>query len=46
MAETEHDSWEEAASDNRMVYSGFLRLATMGISAVAVVLILMAIFLT
>jgi hypothetical protein len=45
MAETEHGSWEKAAQDNRTVYSGFLKVATVGTILIAIVLILMAIFL-
>ena len=39
-------SWDTAATDNRAVYSGFLGLTKWAIILIAIVLILMAIFLT
>ncbi|TPE58739.1 aa3-type cytochrome c oxidase subunit IV [Sandaracinobacter neustonicus] len=45
MAEIEN-GWEAAAADNRTVYSGFLGLTKWAIILIAIVLILMAIFLT
>lgn len=45
MAETEHGSWEQAARDNRNVYSGFLGLTKWAVILIALVLIAMAIFL-
>lgn len=39
-------SWETAAADNKSVYSGFLGLTKWAILLIALVLILMAIFLT
>ena len=39
-------SWETAAADHKSVYSGFLGLTKWAIILIALVLVLMAIFLT